>query len=83
VETDPPAVKQAVGAPGAELEDPLPLLKELALLGEKERKAGEIHQLVVGFDLGEVGVQREIQGQIARDVVFQIGTDLQDHAVLK
>ena len=40
------------------------LEKERPLLGEEEREAGQVDLLLVGFDLGEVGIDRRIERQV-------------------
>ena len=43
------------------------LEKERTLLGEEQIEARQVDLLLVGFDLGEVGVHREIQRQVRPD----------------
>ena len=70
VEPDLPAVEQdrRVGrtstrtatAGTAEDEGPLVLEEELPLLGEEQAEASEVDLLLIGFDLREVGIDREV-----------------------
>jgi len=59
-----------------ELEDAGVLQEELALLGEEEGEAGEVDLLLVGLDLGEVGVEREIEREAARDPPLEVEAQL-------
>ena len=56
----------------AEIEDPLALEKEVALLGKEQAEARQVDLLLVFFDLREVGVDREVRGQPARQAVFRV-----------
>ena len=47
----------------SEVEDAGVLQEEIALLGEVERKAGQVRLLFVDFDLGEVGVVGQVERQ--------------------
>src|SRR5205814_9555700 len=53
-----------------ELEDPGVLQEEIALLGKEETEPREVHLLLVGFDLREVGVDGEVPRQPARHAVL-------------
>ena len=59
-------------AAGAELEDPRVLEEELALLGIEEVEAGEVHLLVVGLDLGEVGLRGHVEDDAGLDLPLGI-----------
>src|SRR5262249_35610827 len=85
VETDAAAVEQDWrGAPtvagctarAAEGKDALILQEELALLGKEQAEAGEVDLLLVGFDLREVGVVREIGGEILRHRVLRVAAEV-------
>jgi hypothetical protein len=54
----PPAAAPAPAAAERELVDRAALEEELALLREVELEAGQVDLLLVGLDLGEVGVRR-------------------------
>ena len=60
----------------AEIEDPLALEKEVALLGEEQAEAREVDLLLVLLDLREVGVDRQVGGQPAREAVLHIDADV-------
>ena len=47
-------------------EEALILQEEVALLGEEEAEAGQVHLLLVGLDLREVGVVGEVGRQVLR-----------------
>ena len=67
------AVEEAVcESAGIEIEGRRALLEELALLGEEEGEAGEVDLLIVRLHLGEVGVDREVQGQIGCRRVLEV-----------
>src|SRR5262249_52681798 len=77
-----PATAIGAGAGAAEIVNPLALEKELALLGKEQRKAGQVHLLFVNFHLCEVGVVSEIRGQVRRDAVLHIETEISVRVVL-
>ena len=56
----------------AEREQALVLEEELALLGKEQAEPGEVHLLLVGFHLGEVGLQREVGAQPLRDGILHV-----------
>src|SRR5262245_38816106 len=53
-------------APDAELEDAGVLEEEVALLGKQQVEPREVDLLLVGLDLREIGVDREVPRQAAR-----------------
>ena len=57
----------------SEAEDVGPFQEELPLLGIEQAEAGQVELLLVGFDLGEIGVD----GQVGGDVRSQAGLDVQ------
>src|SRR5262245_8046474 len=59
-ESDTPRVKQSRAAACDEIEDAASLLEEPASLRKEQRKAIEIHLLIVRLDLREVRVRREV-----------------------
>src|SRR5205814_10327176 len=63
-------------ARSAKVERALILEEELALFGKEQAESGEIDLLLVGFNLREVGVVREICGEALRDAVFHIPTEI-------
>src|SRR5216683_7029278 len=62
----------ALLVPWAELEDAGILEKEVAFFRKQQAEACEVHLLLVGLDLREVGVDREVPGQAAGDAVFRV-----------
>ena len=66
------AAATATGVAGAELEDARVLEEEVALLGEEQAEARQVDLLLVGFDLREVGVDREVPRQPGRDAVLHV-----------
>ncbi len=60
----------------AELEGRGVLEEERPLLGEEEVEAGEVHLLLVGLDLGEVGVNRHVQREVGPDSPLEVAADL-------
>ena len=64
----------ASGVPGilGELEDAGILQKEIALFGEEEAEAREIHLLLIDFDLREIRVDRKVPRQAARHAVLHV-----------
>ncbi len=52
------------GAAAREVEDAAPLEEEVALLGEEQAEAREVHLLLVDLHLREVGVDGEVGGQV-------------------
>ena len=63
-------------ATACEAEDALPFEKELALLGKEETESRQVDLLLVGLDLGEVGVVGQVGGQILRDAVLDVDADV-------
>lgn len=64
-------------APGdAELEHAGILEKEIPLLRKKQAETAQVDLLLVGFDLREVGVHREVPRQPARHTVFDVEADI-------
>ena len=63
-----------------EIEDPHPFLKELALLREEEAETGEVDLLLIDFDVGEVGVQGQIEVQAGREAVLDVDAGLEGAA---
>ena len=82
-QADPPAEEQ-VGldrrrgerAAGAHLELAGVLQEEVALLGKEQAEAGQVHLLLVDFDLREVGVVGDVEVHAAGDAVFQVEADV-------
>ena len=52
------------------------LEKERPLLGKEQRKPGQADSLFVGFDLREVGIDREIQREIGAHTPLEIQADV-------
>ena len=84
-EPDAPAVEQdrhLVRAPptcrrrAAERERARVLEEELALLREEEAEAREVDLLLVGLDLGEVGVVGEVGREVLRHAVLHVDADV-------
>ncbi len=65
----------------AEIEDPLSLEKEVALLGEEQAESREVDLLLVFLDLREVGVDREVGGQAAGQPVLHVDADVAPEVV--
>ncbi len=73
--SEPPAAEHAAPA-AAEVEDAAPFEEEVALLGEEEGEAREVHLLLVDLHLREVGVHGEVGGEVRRDRVLHVAADL-------
>jgi hypothetical protein len=82
--TDRPQRGVARAGPAAqrEVKNAAAFQKELALLGKEQIKAGEIDLLFVHLNLGKVGVVRQIRGQISRNAVLDVHTDVAIQVVL-
>src|SRR6185503_13104340 len=77
LEADAAAVEQgrsiaAIVIGAAEVEDTLVLEKEVSLLGEEQAEPGQVDLLLVGLDLGEIGVVGEVGGEAAGDTVLDV-----------
>ena len=59
----------------------MPLQKEFPLLGKEEAEPGEVHLLQVLFDLREVGVDRGVDNQAAREPVLEVEADVPGQVV--
>src|SRR6185436_18071699 len=57
---------------GAELEHAGILQEEVPFFRKEQAETRQVHLLLVGFDLGKVGVDREVPGQAARESVFRV-----------
>ena len=55
--------------------------EEGALLGEEEVEAGEVDLLLVGFDLGEVGVHGEVGGELRGDAPLHVESEVAEGVV--
>src|SRR2546426_1292802 len=66
VQADAARVEQLHAARRPQVELPARFEEELALFGEEKGKAGEVDDLLVGFDLREVGVDRNVRRQRRR-----------------
>ena len=85
VEADAPAeeeigrVAAAGGEPGAgpagERERAGAFEEEVALLGEEQVEAGEVDLLFVDLDLGEVGVDGQVGGEVLGQPVLEVAAD--------
>ena len=82
VEPDAAAVKQPAESSGVESENPGALLEKLTFFGKEKRKARQVDLLVVGLDLGKVGVERGVECEVARQVVFDVEADFAGAVVL-
>ena len=58
-------MKEARTTTGSEVEHAAAFLKESSPLRIEQRKPVEVHLLIVGLDLREIGVDREIERQVA------------------
>ena len=58
-----------------EREDAEILEEEIALLGKEQIEARQVDLLFVHFHLREVGVDRQVGGQVLRHAVLQVGAD--------
>src|SRR5205085_2378784 len=67
---------EEVGFGSSELEDSLPFEKELALFRKQQVEPRQVHLLVVGLDLREVGVVREIGDDAPREPIFGVEAEL-------
>ena len=77
VEADAPAVEQhrrvaAAARHAAEREGVAVLEEELALLGKEQAEPRQVDLLLVGLDLREIGVEREVGDQVLRDGVLHV-----------
>ena len=63
-------------------EDALALEKELALLGKEHAESAEVYLLLVGLDLGEVGIYGEIRGHAIGDTVLGVEADIRVEVVV-
>ena len=59
-------------AAAREVEDAAPFEEEIALLREEQAEARQVHLLLVDFDLREVGVDREVGGEVRGDAVLRV-----------
>ena len=85
VETDPPAEEQIRrhATAGAEAgartsgkrERPEVLQEEIPLLGKEQVEARQVHLLLVDLDLREIGVDRDVDGQVLCHAVLEIAAD--------
>ena len=68
------------GAAGAatppKLKSPGVLEEELALLRKEQAEARQVHLLLVGFDLREVGVVGEVRRSVLGDGIPRVDADL-------
>ena len=55
---------------------PCPSRKNSRFSGKNRLKAREVHLLLVGLDLREVGVVGEVGGQVLRDAVLHVDADV-------
>ena len=76
-----PPVAAPPGNDVAEGERAEVLEKEIALLGEEQAEAREVHLLFVGFDLREVGVVGEVGGQVLGEAHLGVGADVGIEAI--
>ena len=58
------------------LEDAGVFQEELPFLGKKETESSQVDLLIVGFHLGKIGVQRQIQRQLGTDSIFDVKAHL-------
>ncbi len=58
----------------AEVEHPGVLEEELALLGEEQAELRQVHLLLVGLGLREIGLRGDVEGQRRRDAVLDVET---------
>ena len=65
----------------AEVEDPLPLKEELALLRKKEAKARQVDLLLVNLHLREIRVVGEVGRQAVRDSELRLDAEVAAAAV--
>src|SRR5262245_35095838 len=63
-------------AASTELEDAGIFEEEVALLGKQQTEAREVDLLLVGLNLGEVGVDREVPRQTGADAVLHVEPDV-------
>src|SRR6185295_4240425 len=61
---------------GAELEHAGILQEEVPFFRKEQAETRQVHLLLVGFNLGKVGVDREVPGQAARESVFRVEAGL-------
>ena len=67
--------KRSICCGDAELEDRRVLEEERALLREEQIEPREVHLLLVGFDLREVGVDREVGGEVRTHSPLHVDAD--------
>ena len=70
------AAQVARRAAAGEVEDAAALEEEVALLGEEQVEAGQVHLLLVDLDLREVGVVGEVGDEVGGDAVLHVEADL-------
>ena len=75
-EADPAREEQVDRLGLAELEDLGVLEEERTLLGKEKAEARQVDLLLVGFDLREVGVDREVQRQVGADAPLEVDADV-------
>ena len=76
VKADAAAVEKPTEGAEAEIEDGSPLLKKEAFFGKEQRIPGQVDLLVVGFDLGEIGVESDVERQAAAQAVLEVQPEL-------
>jgi hypothetical protein len=69
-------VEEPLASAGGEVEDAAAFLEEAPPLGKEERKAVEVDLLVIRFDLGEVGIDREVEGEVSGKRVAHVDAEL-------
>ena len=57
-------------------EDALVLQEKLTFFREEQAEPREVDLLLIGFDLGEVRVDRDVGHEVLRDAVFDIEPDV-------
>ena len=65
----------------AEREHALVLEEEIALLGKEEAEPRQVDLLLIRFDLREVGVVREVGGEVLRQPVLGVDADVRRQVV--
>lgn len=80
-EADPAGVEDLAEFLLAEAGEADPLEEEVALLGEEDREAGQVHALRVGLHLREVGPERGVEDERRRDADLRVEPRVEAEAV--
>ena len=76
VDADPAAVEDAVSVGEVEFESAGAFLEERPFLRVEQGESGEVEPHVIGLDLGEIRVDRDIERDVRGDQILQVEPDL-------